>query len=95
MNVNLIKTLFIPRYIMSEGIFKQLHHFSKKTIKKRLCWACGIPLNFWDFCSSFREDELEKMIKLWQSKYVEFYCCACFNLKKVVRKKLPAATQTS
>jgi len=93
MYVDLIKKIFVPRYNLSIQSIKKRFNLSEDSIKERVCWECGAKLNFWDYCSEFKDDKLEKMIKLWQNDYIEFYCCKCFKIKK--SETLKKKTQTT
>jgi len=60
----------------------------------RICYFCKKSIGFLDFkqhnCRNFTYEELEK---IWNSPYVQLYCCFCYNLvqrhhnRRLQRKK--------
>ncbi len=61
----------------------QLGKFEKaiKQAKNRYCWKCGGKLELLDLLLQFTMNEktIKKFYILWESKYIQFYCCACFE----------------
>lgn len=45
----------------------------------RRCWDCKKTLNFTEIYEQNRELEKERLSKLWNHPYIQFYCCACFD----------------
>ncbi len=58
--------------------------YKLRDLKKKKCWSCGTILCFKDFCLTNQKISQENAVKLWDSPYVELYCCNCF--KRVKRK---------
>lgn len=50
----------------------------EKLIRK--CFACGKSLFYHEFSDSNRKtyDE-ERLLELWESPYLQFYCCSCYK----------------
>ena len=47
--------------------------------KTRKCWNCGNTLYFYEFCDSNTKISEERLLELWKSPYLQFFCCNCFN----------------
>ena len=45
----------------------------------RICWNCKKTLNFIEIYEQNRDLEKERLSKLWNHPYIQFYCCACFD----------------
>jgi small GTP-binding protein len=46
----------------------------------RKCWKCGRDLFFHEFCDSNNKlYNEERLLELWESPYLQFYCCACYK----------------
>ena len=45
----------------------------------RKCWNCQKTLYFGEFISSNLIITKERLAELWESSYLEFYCCSCYN----------------
>ncbi len=45
----------------------------------RRCWNCKKTLNFTEIYEQNRDLEKERLFKLWNHTYIQFYCCACFD----------------
>lgn len=58
-----------------------LNLYSEKHIRERNCFRCGKKLIFEDFLKNKGVSEEEEFIKIWNSKYIELFCCRCYNLK--------------
>ena len=52
------------------------------SLRERKCWECGYELDFLDYISVGSKSDLFYRIKLWETDYIEFYCCKCFKKKK-------------
>jgi len=50
-------------------------------MKERACFRCGKQLNFEDYIQNNGLKSENELIKIWNCKYVELYCCNCFCLK--------------
>lgn len=50
--------------------------------KERACYACGKPLNVYDFLSDNLNFTPARILMLWQSPILEFHCCECFKYLK-------------
>lgn len=50
----------------------------------RFCWKCKRKLYFQEFWNRNCELNKNRAVKLWESKYIEFLCCYCYE--KVVLK---------
>lgn len=53
--------------------------------KKRECCVCPTPLNFLNFISQSINHEfyrLEQLIKIWNSSYIQLYCCNCAEIER-------------
>jgi small GTP-binding protein len=78
-----------------KGIFSEYEYkMCKEDIKERIqepipepyeklirkCWKCGRSLFFHEFSDSNRKiyDE-DRLFELWESPYLQFYCCACYK----------------
>ena len=45
----------------------------------RRCWDCKKTLNFTEIYERNRDLEKERLSKLWNHPYIQFYCCDCFD----------------
>ncbi len=46
----------------------------------RKCWCCNKNLYFYEFCdSNLSSINEQSLLKLWESKVVELYCCSCYK----------------
>lgn len=53
-----------------------------KVIRERACFRCGKPLIFEDYIKNNTSIKTEEQLtKIWNSKYIEFYCCHCYCFK--------------
>lgn len=52
---------------------------SQKILRK--CWNCGRTLFFSEFSSTNSSISKERLIKLWESEYIELFCCSCYERK--------------
>lgn len=52
----------------------------KPHVKKiRKCWKCGNNLYFYEFCDSNTEISEKRLLELWKSPYLQFFCCNCYK----------------
>lgn len=56
----------------------------------RRCWKCNRILYFSEFSTSNHYTSRERLMKLWESEYLEFYCCKCYKQLKRNKKRLIA-----
>ncbi|MGV9141826.1 MAG: hypothetical protein ACOC1X_02700 [Promethearchaeota archaeon] len=50
---------------------------------RKNCFNCGKPIYFGDFYSvNSNKVAFSQAIKLWKSKYVQFFCCSCYENRK-------------
>lgn len=64
--------------IIREKIQEPLPEPHEKLIRK--CWRCGRALFFYEFCDSNNQNyDEERLLELWESPYLQFYCCSCFK----------------
>ena len=54
-------------------------NFKPHEKKIRKCWNCGNTLYFYEFCDSNTKISEERLLELWKSPYLQFFCCNCFN----------------
>ncbi|MHA2037709.1 MAG: hypothetical protein ACW972_11645 [Promethearchaeota archaeon] len=50
-------------------------------MRERQCFRCGKILDFDSFIKNVGSNEKEELTYLWQSDYIEFFCCRCFSFK--------------
>lgn len=50
-------------------------------MRERKCFRCGKVLDFESFIKNCDPKSEEYFIKIWNSKYIEFYCCHCYCFK--------------
>lgn len=62
---------------IQERIVKPIPDPSQKIIRK--CWKCHRTLFFSEFSSTNSNISKERLIKLWESNYIEFLCCSCYE----------------
>ena len=56
----------------------------KPYVKKiRKCWKCGNNLYFYEFCDSNIKTGEKRLLELWKSPYLQFFCCNCFDKLKI------------
>lgn len=49
--------------------------------KKRKCWVCHKTIYYDEFLASNNYLKNKRLRDLWNSKYLEFYCCSCYKEK--------------
>ena len=54
-------------------------NFKPHEKKIRKCWNCGNTLYFYEFYDSNTKISEERLLELWKSPYLQFFCCNCFN----------------
>lgn len=86
MYADLLKKIFVPRQMVL--YYYKKYGFSPDSFKKRICWECKDELDFWEFCSQFKDGELEHVIALWQNERIEFYCCKCFKQRESEKEQI-------
>lgn len=61
---------------IQESKIEPIHKISRK------CWKCERPLYFYEFSNSNLRLSEERLKKLWENSYLEFFCCSCFKKLK-------------
>ncbi|MHA2184293.1 MAG: hypothetical protein ACXAAI_04760 [Promethearchaeota archaeon] len=57
-------------------------------MKERQCFRCRKILDFESFIKNVGENEREDSTLLWESDYVEFFCCHCYSFKIKYQPKI-------
>ena len=50
-------------------------------MRERKCFRCGKHLDFKNYIKNISSKTKEHLTKLWNSPYIEFFCCHCYNIK--------------
>lgn len=50
-----------------------------KSLKNKFCWKCKRKLNFKEFRERNGNLSKNRAATLWSSKFVEFFCCNCYD----------------
>ncbi|MBY8989240.1 MAG: hypothetical protein KGD58_00670 [Candidatus Lokiarchaeota archaeon] len=50
-------------------------------MRERECFKCGKILDFESFIKNINPNEKEDLTSIWESDYIEFYCCKCYIFK--------------
>ncbi|MFX1374731.1 MAG: hypothetical protein ACFFA0_02860 [Promethearchaeota archaeon] len=50
-------------------------------MRERKCFRCGRILDFKSYIKNISPNEQEDLTNLWESDYIEFYCCNCYSFK--------------
>ena len=50
-------------------------------MRERKCFRCGKTLDFESYIKNIGPHEKEDLTKLWNSDYIEFFCCHCYSFK--------------
>jgi len=50
-------------------------------LRERECFKCGKPLDFESFIKNINPNEKKDSTNIWESNYIEFYCCKCYIFK--------------
>ncbi len=82
-------TALYNKGLISEDHFETFKGDIKKRIKEpnikphvkkiRKCWKCGNNLYFYEFCDSNTNTSEERLLELWKSPYLQFFCCNCYK----------------
>jgi Leucine-rich repeat (LRR) protein len=52
---------------------------NKREFKNRKCFNCKKIIDFGEFYIRNKKIKEERLIKLWEREYLEFYCCLCYD----------------
>ncbi|MHA2008041.1 MAG: hypothetical protein ACXABO_11985 [Promethearchaeota archaeon] len=47
----------------------------------RECFRCGKKLDYESFIKNASPHDTEALMNLWNSDYIEFFCCRCYSFK--------------
>ncbi|MGM0469855.1 MAG: leucine-rich repeat domain-containing protein [Promethearchaeati archaeon] len=50
-----------------------------REFKKRTCFKCNRSIEFGEFYFKNKDLPKERLIELWQSENIQFYCCLCYD----------------
>ena len=50
-------------------------------MRKRQCFRCGKILDFESFIKNGSLNIKEELTHIWESNYIEFFCCRCYSFK--------------
>lgn len=50
-------------------------------LRERECFRCGKALDFESFIKNINPNEKKEVTNIWESEYIEFYCCRCYSFK--------------
>ncbi|MFW9896983.1 MAG: hypothetical protein ACFFD7_14350 [Candidatus Thorarchaeota archaeon] len=50
-------------------------------MKERQCFRCGKTLDFENYIKNVSQNEQEELTDIWNSDYIEFFCCNCYVFK--------------
>jgi hypothetical protein len=50
-------------------------------MKERQCFRCGKVLDFESYIKNIKQTQKEDLTLLWESEYIEFFCCHCYSFK--------------
>ncbi|MFX1426481.1 MAG: hypothetical protein ACFFBE_08510 [Promethearchaeota archaeon] len=50
-------------------------------MKERECFKCGKLLDFDSYIKNINPKDRENLTEIWESNYIEFYCCHCYSFK--------------
>ncbi|MHA1986357.1 MAG: hypothetical protein ACW98D_06955 [Promethearchaeota archaeon] len=50
-------------------------------MREHKCFRCGKILDFDSYIKNFSQKEKEELTHIWNSDYIEFYCCNCYVFK--------------
>ena len=53
----------------------------QQILKERQCFRCGKKLDFESYIKNIGQNEKEDLTDIWDSNYIEFYCCRCYSFK--------------
>ncbi|MFX1409289.1 MAG: Rab family GTPase [Promethearchaeota archaeon] len=75
-NINKVE-LHSYKEALKEKVKNPIYEFSQKLLRK--CWHCKQNLYFSEFSLSNPTLNKERLTKLWENEYLEFFCCKCFK----------------
>lgn len=58
-------------------------------MRDRTCYNCERPLSFDGYLGQNLEYSaklFDELIKIWESKHIELYCCRCYTQEKLRQK---------
>jgi Leucine-rich repeat (LRR) protein len=64
-----------------------------KEFKTRKCFNCKKTINIGEYLIRNRSINEEKLIQLWESNKIEFYCCLCYD-EFIEKKKLKSLKES-
>ncbi|MGV9197648.1 MAG: hypothetical protein ACOC44_01105 [Promethearchaeia archaeon] len=68
------------RSCFEELKLKNIQKFlGEKELRERYCWKCGKKLSFTEYLHRNLDISPKRLVELWQSSYVEIYCCNCHD----------------
>lgn len=50
-------------------------------MKLRQCFKCGKELDYENYIKNINPNEISSMTKIWNSEFIELYCCNCYCFK--------------
>lgn len=50
-------------------------------MRNRRCFRCGKELDFENFIKNSAPKTIEHFTNIWNSEYIELYCCHCYSFK--------------
>lgn len=50
-----------------------------REFKKRTCFKCNRSIEFGEFYFKNKDLPKERLVELWQSENIQFYCCLCYD----------------
>jgi len=50
-------------------------------MKKRQCFRCSKEMDYESYINNINPNEIKSMTKIWNSEFIEFYCCHCYCFK--------------
>ncbi len=57
-------------------------------MKKRICFRCGQEISFSNFkCHKPKSFSVLQMRDIWDSPYIQLFCCKCFGKVRKERKE--------
>lgn len=49
-------------------------------MREKKCFRCGKHLDFENYIKNTSSKTKEHLTELWNSDYIEFFCCHCYNI---------------
>jgi len=68
--------------IYKQDILEQIQDPIREPCVKivKQCWNCKKPIYYYEFCdTNYSTIPEENLSKLWESQFVQFYCCGCYK----------------